>query len=137
MNEKINYEIEEIKTYLKDIENLEIKNKIDFLQKRDKQLAASMALFNILNSTIELGEELITSNNLETPLKYREIFQILKENKKLNSNVADKIGKYMHQRNMLAHQYGKINLELIYEVIENKDIFNKFISEILTRNLEN
>ena len=136
MNEKINYEIEEIKTYLKDIDSLNIKNLNDFISKRNNQLAASMAIFNILNSTIEIGEELITKFDLETPLKYREIFEILAKNKKIRSTIAKKLENFIHHRNMLAHQYGKINPKTIYEVIEQKQIFNDFINNIIELNKE-
>lgn len=130
MNEKINYNLEEINTYFKDILNLKIKDKNDFLKNRPKNLAASMCVFNILNSVIEIGETIISENSFETPFKYKEIFEILNKNKALSNTVAKNIGNYMYQRNMLAHQYGKIKLDKIYEIIENEEIIFEFVKEV-------
>lgn len=130
MNEKLNYEFEEILQYLKDIENLDIKFLKEFEENRFKNLAASMCIFNILNSIIEIGEVIISENNFETPLKYKEIFEILKKNKVLSISLANDFASFMYQRNMLAHQYGKINKNKIYEVIKKKNLFIVFIEEI-------
>jgi uncharacterized protein YutE (UPF0331/DUF86 family) len=137
MKEELNYQISEIKTYIKDIENLNIKSKEDFLNNRSKKLASSMAIFNILNSCIEIGELIISNYDFESPMKYRDIFKILKENKILSKDISSKLENYMYHRNMLAHNYGKINFEEIYDLIINKDIFLKFINEITNYILKN
>ena len=38
--------------------------------------------------------------------------------------------KYMYVRNMIAHQYGKIELKRLYDIIENKNVFTEFCNEI-------
>lgn len=130
MNEELNYQITEIRTYLKDLDNMNFKIKDDFLLNRKKKLASSMALFNILNSVIEIGELIISNYDLETPLKYREIFSILFSNKIISKNISKTLEKYVYHRNMLAHNYGKVRFDELFELIENKEIFNKFIKEI-------
>ncbi|MFW6285751.1 MAG: type VII toxin-antitoxin system HepT family RNase toxin [Nanoarchaeota archaeon] len=130
MNEKINYEIEEILTYLKDINDLEIKDFNDLITNRQKLLSSCMCIFNIINSTIEIGEEIISTKKFETPLKYREIYEILNNNKVLSLKVSKKLSSFIYQRNMLAHQYGKLNKRKIYEVVKEKNVFLDFIDEI-------
>lgn len=128
MNEEINYQINEINTYLKDLKI--VNSKKDFLENREKKLATSMALFNILNASIEIGEIIISKNDLDVPLKYRDIFDILHQNKVISKDISIHLKKFVYHRNMLAHQYGKINFEELYELIENKDFFIKYIEEI-------
>lgn len=130
MNEKINYEIEEINKYHKEIQNLQIKNLKQFKEKNILNLAASMCLFNILNSCIEIGESTISIKKLETPYKYKEIFEILEKNKIISKKTAKTLANYMYHRNMLAHQYGKIDIDKIYDIIKNIKIFPQFIEEI-------
>lgn len=130
MNEELNFQISEIKIYYDDLENLNLKSKKLFLENREKKLASSMALFNILNASIEIGEIIISEKNLEIPLKYKEIFSILKNNKIISIKVSKILSNYVYHRNMLAHNYGKIKFEQLYDLIENKDIFIEYINEI-------
>ncbi|MCA9496428.1 MAG: DUF86 domain-containing protein [Nanoarchaeota archaeon] len=130
MNEEINYEIEQIHKYLKEIENMNIESLEEFKNTPIKHLASSMCIFSILNSCIELGENLITKKKLETPLKYKEIFEILRNNNLISKKTGEKLSEYMYIRNMLAHQYGKINLKKVYEIINSKKIILDFMNEI-------
>jgi len=68
--------ISDIEKYLRDLEELDIKEARDLADKRNFY-AISMVLFSILNRTIDLGEELVMANNLGMPSTYREIFKLL------------------------------------------------------------
>ncbi len=130
MNEEINFELEQIKKYLKELDSYNIKNFDEFKKNTMKNLASSMCIFSILNSIIEIGERIISIKKFETPLKYREIFEILEENKIISEKVSSELKKYMYIRNMIAHQYGKINLERLYDIINKRYIFLDFSEEI-------
>lgn len=130
MNEEVNYEIEQVEKYLKEIEDMNIKNYEDFESTSIKNLAASMCVFSILNSCIELGEHLITLRSLETPLKYKDIFVILTSKKILSKKTGESLSNFMHLRNMLAHQYGRVDLNKVYKAIEQRNVFKNFIEEV-------
>ena len=74
--ERIARIISDIEKYLRDLEELDIKEARDLADKRNFY-AISMVLFSILNRTIDLGEELVMANNLGMPSTYREIFKLL------------------------------------------------------------
>jgi hypothetical protein len=65
--ERIARIISDIEKYLRDLEELDIKEAKDLADKRNFY-AISMVLFSILNRTIDLGEELVMANNLGMPL---------------------------------------------------------------------
>jgi uncharacterized protein YutE (UPF0331/DUF86 family) len=130
MYEEVNYEIEQILNYLRELDGMGFKSFSDFKAERVKNLASSMCVFSILNACIELGEFLVDLEDLETPLKYKEIFEILVENNVLSKEVGLKLANYMYLRNMLAHQYGRVDLKKIYGVVENRILFEKFVFEV-------
>lgn len=130
MNEEINYNIEQILKYLGELEMYDITNFEEFKKDTMKHLASSMCIFSILNSCIEIGERIIKLKNFQTPLKYREIFEILEQNNVISKKTSKLMQDNMYIRNMIAHQYGKVDLKKLYNIINEKNIFNKFIEEI-------
>lgn len=131
MNEKLNIEIENLRQYLKEMDDFPVKNVNEFINSRIKNLALSMLIFSSINCTIEIGEIIISKYSFETPLKYREIFEILIKNNVITEKTGTKLSSFIYQRNMIAHQYGKIKLEKIYEVIIEKEIFITYTNEII------
>lgn len=88
-------------------------------------------LYLICQATIDFAEALISYLNLRTPSTYGEIFEILGEQKLISKEMVLKMKKMTGFRNILAHAYGEVNLDIMLEVLK-KDIFdfNLFIKEI-------
>jgi len=77
--ERIGKIISDIEKYLRDLEELKIK-KIEDLEDKRNFYALSMALFSVLNRTIDLGSEIVMANDLGIPTTYRDIFKLLSKN---------------------------------------------------------
>ena len=90
-----------------------------------------MLLFSIINCTIEIGEILIEQFNLKTPLKYKEIFKILNNEKIIKNKTSNILSSFIYQRNMIANQYSEIKNDKIFEAISKRYIFQNFVDEIL------
>ncbi len=127
---KIIDNLEIAKKYIKKVKRLHTSNKEVFLNNDAINLSISMGLFTILNSFIEIGEEIIVMEDLPIAQTYREIFEILSENKIINNELGGKLKKYMSYRNMIAYQYDKFNLENIFYLAENINVLEKFVKEI-------
>lgn len=127
---KLNKNIQNIEKYLKILEEYNFKNFEEFDENVNDVLAISMALFTILNASIEIGEEIIEEKKLDFPTSYKEIFLIIKKEKIISKELCDKLSSFMKQRNMIAHQYDEIENEKIYELLLEKKIFKEFISEV-------
>jgi len=74
--ERIGKIISDIEKYFRDLKELKIE-KIEDLKDKRNFYALSMALFSILNRTIDLGSEIVIANNLGMPSTYRDIFSLL------------------------------------------------------------
>lgn len=122
--------IEACKDFIKKTKRLNNPNKIEFINDEKTNLAVSMTLFSILNSIIEISEEIIDIEELRIPQSYQELFPILQQEKIISVNTSLKLKEYMKYRNMIAHQYAFFDIENIFEMAQNLQIFEKFIIEI-------
>ncbi|NQZ85242.1 MAG: DUF86 domain-containing protein [Nanoarchaeales archaeon] len=131
MNEKILKNITVAKEYIEKVKRLNNPNKKEFLQSEATYLSVSMALFIILNSFIEIGEEIIEIKQLQIAMSYREIFTILGN----ETIIEDKTSKFLidaaKARNMIAHQYGTFDKTKIYELAQRIPELEQFIKEII------
>ncbi|MFW5705212.1 MAG: type VII toxin-antitoxin system HepT family RNase toxin [Nanoarchaeota archaeon] len=128
---KIIETIERIKKNQKYLNSItDFKNEKEYKNNQDKYYGSSMILFTNLNEAIEIGEELIVHFDLEPPTRYADIFSILEEAKIISEKTGEFLTKHMHTRNMLAHQYGKIDPKKVWQLFQEKEYFQTFINEV-------
>ena len=124
--------INEIETYLGELESL---LPLDFEEyKRDfKTKAACERYFEkIIESVIDLAFIFIKERNFKIPEEDKQAFDILKEEKIISEKLAEKLKDAKGMRNVIAHEYGKIDDELVFEAITEqleKDV-REFINSL-------
>ena len=108
----------------------------DFL----KQAALERILERIIGRAIDINQHLIvelTTKEISPPKDYKETFLKLAEIKVYPEEFAKKISKSVGTRNILAHEYNKINYNEIYSSVSDclKDYhqYCEYILEILKK----
>lgn len=88
-------------------------------------------LYLVVQSTIDSAESLVSYKNLRKPTTASECFEILKEEGLINQELSKKLTNMTGFRNILAHDYQKINYDIVYDVLHNglKDI-EEFLEKI-------
>lgn len=82
------------------------------------------AIFDICN-------HIISDLCLRKPENYKDIFKVLFENNIISETQFEKFSKMAGFRNILVHDYAKINREMVYEIIlNNLNDFEDFIDTI-------
>ncbi len=122
--ERIGKIISDIGKYLRDLEELDIKEAKDLTDRRNFY-AISMVLFSILNRTIDLGEEMVMANNLGMPSTYKEIFRLLVKNKLIDANLGEGLSNLVFYRNLLSHEYYELSEKDVFDVSEKINIVKK------------
>jgi uncharacterized protein YutE (UPF0331/DUF86 family) len=130
MNSKLIHALEEAQEFISETESIVIQDKLSFLSQKEKIYATSMTLFTVLNSIIEIGEEIITLEGFKSPQSYRNVFEILEEKNLISTGLSNFLKQSMKSRNMIAHQYGSFNKEEVYELSQNLDKFKEFVEVI-------
>jgi len=103
--------------YLKELQANAIK---DFASDFKISGAAERYLQVSIKCIIDIGNEIISSLQLQRPERYRDIPYILAESKIIPKNFAEKIASMIGFRNLLVHDYAAINLKLVYEFLQTK-----------------
>jgi uncharacterized protein YutE (UPF0331/DUF86 family) len=91
-------------------------------------------LYLAIQSTIDLAEAIIAYKDFRKPTTMTESFYILNEEKLISDNLTKKLAKMVGFRNIVAHDYEKIDYDIVFDVLQNKikDV-EKFLKEISNR----
>lgn len=120
--------IKVIKTNLKYIQVIDLKN----IKKTEDNIKdyyfVSMALFTILNKIIELAEEIVDELNIEKyPSNYFQFFDILFEEKIIHKDLLKKLKVFVEYRNDIAHEYSDIGENEIKWCVKNLNVIEDFL----------
>ena len=85
-----------------------------------------------IESCINIGNHIISSENYRSPKDYRDIFTILSEQGILPENFSTTLRQMTGLRNRLVHLYWEVDEELIYRYLQNNlGDFDTFVHYIL------
>ena len=80
---------------------------------------------------LDVGKLLIVIKGLKRPEENQEIFSALRDEKIISEKLADNLMGVANFRNILVHDYEKIDREIVYEKLRNNlDDFENFKKEI-------
>ena len=105
-----------------------------FLKDIDRQ---ESILFNIqmaVQNCIDIAAHIISDQGLGVPGSTNEMFYLLEENGYLDNEITEKMVKAVGLRNLIVHDYSKIDLDQIFEVAQ-KDItdLNEYLKSIFKK----
>lgn len=115
----INPKLEKLREYVGYLKEYQ-KHSLEEL-KKDHTLQG--AVFHYLQSAIEcildMGEMLISGLKLRKPEQAREVIKILAENKVIPDDFAQRFAPIASFRNILVHEYADIDLNKVYNHLQN------------------
>ncbi len=121
-----------VKKYLKRIKNVSNITLQVFLDDINVQ---DIILFNIqlaVQNCIDIAAHIISTEDMGIPGSTNEMFYFLEENNFINNLLTEKMVKAVGFRNLIVHEYGKLDLKRAYKISQN-DIndLDDFLKEIL------
>jgi len=93
----------------------------------------------ILEAVVDIAHIIIKELKLPPATEDINAFEILAEKKIISEDLAKKLKDAKGMRNIIAHEYGEVNDELVFEAVSEqliKDI-NEFLDSIKKVRLEN
>ncbi len=76
-------------------------------------------LYLAAQSTIDLADAIIAYKKFRKPTTLSDSFYILNEEKIINNELTEKMIKMTGLRNTIAHDYGKLNYDIVYNTLIN------------------
>jgi uncharacterized protein YutE (UPF0331/DUF86 family) len=106
----------------------------DLLRDKIKQWALRYGILECIQEIIDISCVLVSSNNLGNPKNYRECVEILIKNGYISEELGKRLISMIGLRNLLVHEYIKIDLSRLYEFLNNLNDFREFIYYIGLKN---
>lgn len=109
----------DLKTFLKDI---------------DRQESILFNLQMAIQNCIDIAAHIISEEGFGVPGSTNEMFYLLEENGYLDTNLSEKMVKAVGFRNLIVHEYGKVELKQVFEVAQNNiEDLNEYLRSIFKK----
>jgi len=135
--EVIRKKIQELNSYLREIEKFKAISWEDFSSSLSKQWMVSHGLQLSIQTSLDIGSHILAALG-ETQIEdYADIIDKLGEKEIIPPEFAKSIRGMAGLRNILVHEYAKLDLKKIYDILQNRlGDFYSFI-EYINKFLEN
>ena len=129
---RITDKIAEIEEYLSELEEFMPNDFEEYLNDIKTKAACERYFEKILEAITDTAFYVIKIKKLRIPGDDSDAFEVLKENKIIDDALSKKLRDAKGMRNILAHQYGKTDDEIVFESIKNQLIpdIEEFIKQI-------
>lgn len=128
---KILSKLEEMNTYLNELDSILPDKKSKYLQDLIIRRACEKTIESAIESVISIISIIVSSKRLGLPQSEDDLINILEKKKLLTKMTAEKIREMKGFRNILVHKYGEINDKQVYEFLTSEvSDFSNFDKEI-------
>ena len=105
-----------------------------FLKDIDRQ---ESILFNIqmaIQNCIDIAAHIISEEGLGVPGSTTEMFYTLEKNSYLDTDLTQKMVRAVGFRNLILHEYAKLELEQVFEIAQNDtNDLNEYLQAIIKK----
>ncbi len=130
--QKVDKQLQMLEKYLSILKQLSRLNLTEFTEDPRNYGSAERFLQLAIETTLNIGNHIISTHNLEAPQDYADIFVILYKHNILPKNFADELTNMARFRNRLVHLYWEVDTPRVYNIIQTKlSDFEKFKNCIL------
>ncbi len=124
-----------LKDYLKILKELQKINKNTFISDYHYYGLAERYLQLAIECILDVGNMLIVSFDLRKPSDRQEIVDILEEGKIISSLLTTRLSGIAGFRNLLVHEYVKINREMVYKILKERILDLEDFAKEITKHL--
>ncbi|MDO8467903.1 MAG: DUF86 domain-containing protein [Nanoarchaeota archaeon] len=124
---------EEIQNYLEELGTILPRDFEEYQRDYVKKAACERYFERIIGAVTDLAFIFIKENKLKIPEEEKEIFDILVNEEIIKKDLGARLKDARGMRNIIAHQYGKVDDEIVFESITSqliKDI-EEFMEKIV------
>lgn len=133
---KIIFKLQKLDEYVKYLKETQKINKNQFVEDYHFFGLAERYLQLSIEILLDVGKLLIIIKGLKRPEENQEIFSALRDEKIISEKLAQNLIGIANFRNILVHDYEKIDREIVYEKLQNNiddfELFKKEVFEYLS-----
>lgn len=114
---RISDKISEINKFLEELAGIAPSTLEEYMSSIEKKAACERYVEKIVEAITDLAFLLIKHKKLRIPQDDADAFSILLENSIMSSELAEKLKDAKGMRNVISHQYGMVDDEIVFEAI--------------------
>ena len=115
---KIIAKLQRLDEYLAYLEEIQKVNKKSFLSDYHLYGLAERYFQLAIEVLMDVGKLLILSEGLRRPEDNQDIFAVLRERNAISEDLADRLAGIANFRNILVHDYEKIDREIVHQKLQ-------------------
>jgi uncharacterized protein YutE (UPF0331/DUF86 family) len=119
VREEIYFKLEDLKRYVQFLKSYQSHSKKELREDYTLRGAVERYLHLALECTLDIGEMIISKEGLRKSESCREVIEILGKENILPREFAKRFASAMGFRNILVHRYAEIDLNELYEHLQN------------------
>jgi uncharacterized protein YutE (UPF0331/DUF86 family) len=109
----------------------------DFLADRSAREIVALNLFVAVQECLSLATHWLADEGLAVPQSYSQVFRELGQQGVVTQALAERLAASAGLRNLLAHRYGALDWERLYEIASSRTgDFSEFCAELSRRAAE-
>ncbi|MEK7575538.1 MAG: DUF86 domain-containing protein [Patescibacteria group bacterium] len=116
----IENKISSVRKYLKILDGFKKYSRKEIENDLNIKGALERYLYLVAQATIDLAEAIVSYKKLRKPSTMSETFHILNEEGIIQKELMEKMVGMTGFRNAIAHDYEKINYDIVYDVLQNR-----------------
>lgn len=120
MNERVKDKINEIEKHLDELAEIKPDNIEEYIKDLKTKAACERYAEVIIEAIIDLAFLIIKDKKLPSPESDLHAFDILSQNKIIANELAVKLQDAKRMRNILAHEYGEVDDEIVFHAIKEE-----------------
>ncbi len=114
-----------------ELERFRTKYSLDAVLKETTiQWALRYGFLESIQIVIDISCNLVAVNNLGNAQTYAECIDLLEKFKMIDRSLASKIKSMAGLRNLLVHEYVKIDVEKLFQMLDDLEDFGKFAEAV-------
>jgi len=117
---RINDKTEEIEKYLQELSEIVPESFEEYKKNMEKKRACERYIEIIIEAAVDLAFLVIKQKGWRIPKEDSGAFYILSENNIISLGLAKKLDDAKGMRNILAHEYGEVDDEKVFEAVKNE-----------------
>ncbi|MFC4451862.1 type VII toxin-antitoxin system HepT family RNase toxin [Halorussus aquaticus] len=120
-----------INQYIEDLEQMRGLSKAEYVDDMVTQRAVERTLMNLIQACIDLAQHVRSTENLSPSGTAKQEIQALGEADIISNETQAKLEEAVGFRNILAHRYGDVDHDVVYDVLhDDLQWFNRFQQEL-------
>lgn len=101
-----------------------------YLRDRDRRDIVERRFEKAIQASLDVAAHVVATEGFREPNDYGDLFRILEENEVVDTELADRMVEMAGFRNVLAHEYARIDHERVYDNLQDLEHFRRYAAEI-------